>query len=144
MQPYFLQKFDADKLAPAVCVLIEREGKILMIKRAKEDVAPGFWTPVTGSVESGEKIIEAVHREVKEEVGLTIEPLKELWQSPTRKGEFLLHWWWVRWLAGEVVPEPTEVENFKWLDVQEIFKLAPMFEDTIYFFKTIWQHRNEI
>ena len=142
MKPYFLREFDENKLKPAVCVLIERDDRILMIKRAKEDVGAGYWTPVTGSVNLDEKIIDAVHREVDEEVNLKIEPVKELWQTPTTNFEYLLHWWWTRWVACEVIPEPAEVEDFLWLEVDEIMKLKPMYADTYYFFDNIWNNRN--
>ena len=140
MNKYYLDDTDKNKLKPAICALILRDDKILMIKRAKEDLGAGFWTPVTGAVDAGESILDAVIREVKEEVGLQVSPIKELWQCQTSKNDYLLHWWLTRWDSGEVVPEPSEVDEFRWLCVDEILRLSPLFEDTVYFFENIWTH----
>ena len=142
MNKYFLENADKDRLKPAICALIQRDGKILMIKRAKEDRGAGFWTPVTGSVEAGESILDAVKREVREEVRLEIAPVKEIWQCPTMNNEFLLYWWLVSWVSGNVVPEPSEVEEFRWLSIEEILQLTPLFEDTVYFFEKIWSQND--
>ncbi len=141
MNKYYLDETNEKKLKPAICALIQREDKILMIKRAKDDLGAGFWTPVTGAVDAGESIQDAVIREVTEEVKLEIVPVKELWKCLTSNHDYLLHWWLVRWVSGEVVPEPSEVEEFCWLNVAEILKLSPMFEDTAYFFKKIWSEK---
>lgn len=142
MNKYFLGDVDKNRLKPAICALILRDGKILMIKRAKEDLGAGFWTPVTGAVDAGESILDAVIREVNEEVGLQVSPVKELWQCQTSKNEYLLHWWLTRWDSGEVIPEPSEVEEFRWLSVAEILQLSPLFEDTVYFFENIWSQND--
>ncbi len=48
---------------------IDGEYKYLMMQRTDE--RGGFWQPVTGGVEEGEKIVDAVYREVYEESGYT-------------------------------------------------------------------------
>jgi ADP-ribose pyrophosphatase YjhB (NUDIX family) len=47
--------------------LIEREGALLLERRADD----GTWGLVGGAVERGETVLEAVHREVREETGLS-------------------------------------------------------------------------
>ena len=138
MKPYFLDDSQKSKLKPAICAIILKDSKILFIKRAKGDLGAGYWTPVTGSVLLGEKFIDAVHREIEEEVKLKVEIIREIWQCPTSNNEFLLHWWLVNWVSGEVIPEPTEVEDFRWVSVPEILNLRPVFDDTTYFFQEIF------
>jgi 8-oxo-dGTP diphosphatase len=47
-----------------------RDGKYLLLKRsANKDFAPGAWECVTGRVEQGEGFEDAVHREIREELG---------------------------------------------------------------------------
>ena len=47
----------------------------LILKRAdSKDFAPGVWECVTGRVDQGESFEEALHREVAEEIGITIVP----------------------------------------------------------------------
>ena len=51
------------------------EGRhILLVERAKEPLK-GCWSIPGGIVEAGEKLEDAVRREVREETGLEIEPL---------------------------------------------------------------------
>lgn len=50
------------------------EGKALLIRRGKEPLC-GRWVVPGGTVEVGETLEEALVREMKEETGLTIEPL---------------------------------------------------------------------
>ncbi|MEM0374058.1 MAG: NUDIX hydrolase [Sulfolobaceae archaeon] len=56
----------------AVGVLIEHEGKYLLIKRLKPPSA-GHWAVPGGKVEYGERLEDAAKREIKEETGLDIE-----------------------------------------------------------------------
>lgn len=53
--------------------------EFLLLKRSNQDIYPGVWQMVTGSVITGEKAYEAVIREIKEETGLIPE---KLWVVP--------------------------------------------------------------
>lgn len=57
----------------AVTVVIERDGGILLGKRAHWTRSPGNWSFPAGFVERGEVVEAAAVREVREEVGLAIE-----------------------------------------------------------------------
>ncbi len=58
----------------AVSAIIVDEDKILLVKRATPP-SKGKWAFPGGKVEYGEKMVDAVKREVREEVGLEIEPI---------------------------------------------------------------------
>lgn len=65
------------RISAVVSALIEKDGKILLVKRKKSKKAfPGFWGIPTGKVKAGETLEEALIRETKEETGLKIKPLK--------------------------------------------------------------------
>ena len=50
------------------------DGTYLVLKRtAEKDFAPGAWECVTGRVDQGEGFAEAVHREVREELGVEVQ-----------------------------------------------------------------------
>lgn len=53
----------------AVSACVWQGDRVLMIQRAKPPV--GLWVLPGGHVELGEKVIEAAHRELKEETGVT-------------------------------------------------------------------------
>ena len=56
-------------------VVVERNGKILLGERSKENMK-GFWIIPGGGVKYGETIKEAAVREIKEETNLDIEIIK--------------------------------------------------------------------
>jgi len=58
-----------------VGALIFEDGKVLLVERAKEPLK-GFWSIPGGIVETGEKLEEAIRREVREETGLEVETLE--------------------------------------------------------------------
>ncbi|MGE0433655.1 MAG: NUDIX hydrolase [Planctomycetota bacterium] len=132
-------------LRPAVCVLIRHPDtgsrRHLMIQRAKDDVGGGFWTPVTGSCDDGEPQELAVVREVLEETGLQVRPLRRLWECPNSFRTHVLHWWLAEPTAAaiadelRVTPQPGEVDDFRWCTLADALQLTPMFEDTQYFFE---------
>ena len=59
-----------------VAAILEKEGKILLIKENQPDnpEAHNRWSHPAGWLEVGENPIEAVRREVKEETGFTFDP----------------------------------------------------------------------
>lgn len=63
-----------DEAIPQIAVgaIVVSEGKLLMIKRAK-DPGAGLWTVPGGRLERGEHLKDAVRREVLEETGVEVE-----------------------------------------------------------------------
>lgn len=72
---------------PAVTVdaIIERDGKILLIKRKNQPFS-GAWALPGGFVEYGETVEDALHREIAEETGLKVEinSLYNVYSDPKR------------------------------------------------------------
>ncbi len=56
----------------AVAIIIERDGCILLGKRADWVSSPGRWSFPAGFVERGEVVEHAAEREAREETGLTV------------------------------------------------------------------------
>jgi len=61
-----------------VCALIEREGHVLMAQRPVHKHLGGKWEFPGGKVESGETFEAALHRELDEELGCTVEIIRPL------------------------------------------------------------------
>jgi 8-oxo-dGTP pyrophosphatase MutT (NUDIX family) len=53
-------------------ILITDKGQVLFIKRVKPNVAP-YWVAPGGGVEADESLLETLDRELREELGATIE-----------------------------------------------------------------------
>lgn len=111
----------------AVSAAIIRDGKVVIIRRGP-GMASGIYTLPGGVVEVGETVREAIVREVHEEVGMTIEPLepagyREMIAKDADgriKRHFVILCFAARWIAGEPVPDMTEIAEAAWRYPQEV------------------------
>ena len=72
---------DVKPMLDAVIAVITNGEKILFILRAPNIRGGGHWAPVSGEVEPGESQEAAVAREAMEEVGLTVRPIRKVWEN---------------------------------------------------------------
>ena len=121
----------------AIVAVLRRNGRILAIRRGPGVPRPGYWQPLSGKVEPGETQEQAVVREVREEVGLTVSPLAKVWESETDDGLFRLHWWTADATTGEILPDPVEVAETRWVTPEEFLALTPVFDGDREFFERI-------
>lgn len=113
----------------AVGVLVIREGKVLLIKRAGPP-RRGKWALPGGSVRLGESLQQAAQREVAEETGLTVaarEPVHAFDViTHDDHGNVQFHYVVVDliadYIAGELMPND-EVEDIGWLEPQVLNRL---------------------
>ena len=110
----------------AVSAAIIRDGKVLIVRRARPP-AYGVFTLPGGGVEAGETLREAVIREVKEETSLDVEPVglagfREV-IGRDRDGNVERHFvilpFAARWVAGEVALND-ELAEARWLAPAEL------------------------
>jgi len=59
-----------------VSALVRREGRVLLCRHEKPDRG-AYWLLPGGGVEAGETLVQALHRELREELGITETPLLE-------------------------------------------------------------------
>jgi 8-oxo-dGTP pyrophosphatase MutT (NUDIX family) len=121
----------------AVAVVLKRGEKYLLIRRAKHGTAEDYWCPITGAVEYGETQAQAVIREAKEELGITVCPVHKVWECLTDDREYILHWWHVLLEDDTVTVNPDEVKEYKWLTYEEMQNFENMFGADRTFFKSI-------
>lgn len=110
----------------AVVAVLCRGGRVLVIRRGPGGRLPGYWALPSGTVETGESQQDALVREMREEVGLTVVPAAKVWESRSSGGEFLVHWWTAGVGGGEVVPDPREVAGSRWVTPPEFLALTPV------------------
>src|SRR5262249_61998165 len=68
-------------LPEAITAVITSGDKVLLICRGPSVPGAGYWAPPSGKLEPGESQEAAVVRESWEEVGLTVRPLRKVWES---------------------------------------------------------------
>jgi 8-oxo-dGTP diphosphatase len=121
----------------AIVAVITKADKVLLIQRAPGVRGAGYWAPVSSEVEPGESQEPAVARETMEEVGLTVRPLRKVWENISSRGTFRLHWWLAEYITGELVLNAREVSNARWLTTHDICELDGTFEGDREFYQKV-------
>jgi len=107
----------------AIVSVIIKGDQVLLIERAPRGLYEGYWAPVSGKVEPGESQEAAVARESMEEVGLTVRPVRKVWENITTSGTYRLHWWLAEYVAGELMLDEREAAAARWCTPEEISSL---------------------
>ncbi|MDQ5971152.1 MAG: 8-oxo-dGTP diphosphatase [Patescibacteria group bacterium] len=112
-------------------IILNDMGRILLEKRASTmDTYPGCWCLPGGWMEWGEKVEDAVKREVREEIGVEIEVIKFIGQYfdtnnlPIKKHSRIALPHICKIVSGvPKVNQIEEVEEIKWIDPNEALNL---------------------
>ena len=111
-------RLDFPRLSPAIIVAIEREGKLLLA-RAARFVEP-FYSVLAGFVEPGENLEGAVHREVKEEVGITVKDVRYFGSQPWPFPDSLMIGFTALYAGGEIHIDGQEIVEAGWFDAKNL------------------------
>jgi NAD+ diphosphatase len=113
------------RVSPAMMALVWRPGELLLAR--SPHYAKGMYSALAGFVEAGESLEDCVHREVAEEVGVTIDSLRyygsQSWPFP----HSLMVAFTARWIGGEIVPQPGEIEHAQWYPLDALPGIPPRF-----------------
>jgi 8-oxo-dGTP diphosphatase len=86
-----------------VAAIIVHQGKMFCAKRPPNGILGDLWEFPGGKVEPGESLEDALHREIKEELGITIR-IREAFLSLTHQyetHEVSVHTYLCDWVDGE-------------------------------------------
>jgi len=105
--------------APAAEGLLERDGKVLLAKRAREP-RRGCWDVPGGFLEEGEDAIDGLKREYREETGIDVEPVEFLGPHLERYDDYYVLG--LTWLVrGDGDPQPSDdAEELRWFAPDEL------------------------
>lgn len=111
----------------AVTGFIERDGKFLILKRSKKEIAnPGEWTIPGGKVERGDTILATLEKEIKEETGLDINGECEFIGDDefTRPDGYhvVIPKFRCKANAGEVKIDKGDFDDFAWVSFSDLNK----------------------
>ena len=107
------KKVHANPAPTASALLVDERGRVLLARRAAEPAA-GLWDLLGGFVDEGEEGVDALRRELREELGVEIELDEFVGAFPDTYGEdgvwtFNLYWT-ARIVSGEAEPNEELLE----------------------------------
>jgi 8-oxo-dGTP diphosphatase len=109
----------------AAAVLVEQEGRVLLVRRANEPFR-GLWTLPAGFINGGEDPAEAAARECLEETGLNVRVIRVLdiisGREHTRGADFIIVYR-AEVLDGELKPDD-DVDAVEWFGRESLPPLA--------------------
>ncbi|MET0902771.1 MAG: NAD(+) diphosphatase [Acidimicrobiales bacterium] len=111
------------RLAPAVITLIERDGEALLA-RGRAFPVP-MYSCIAGFVEPGETMEEAVHREVREEVGVAITDVRYIASQPWPFPHSLMIGFEATWASGDIVIDEKEIVDAQWYRADDLPMIPP-------------------
>lgn len=108
----------------AVGAGINKEGKLLLVRRSAHDFLGGLYELPGGGVDLGESIEAALAREVQEEVGLTLASVQGMFKDfdyTNEKGEKTRQFNFVIEVEGaDVVLDPKEHDKYTWISQSDV------------------------
>ena len=106
------------RINPCVIMLVTRGEEILLARSAR--FRSGYYSCLAGFVEIGETPEQTVLREVREETGVEVENIRyvesQSWPFPSQ----LMLGFLADYKAGEIVPEPEEIEDAGWFALSDL------------------------
>ena len=128
---------------PGAQALVERDGRVLLGRRG-HDPSAGRWDIPGGFVDEHEHPLEALHRELCEETGLTIEPHEFLgiWMQPY-DGRIVLCLTWIADPAGGDERAGDDLVELRWFGPQELPDAEELAFETFSEILSLWRSRHE-
>jgi NAD+ diphosphatase len=106
------------RLTPAIIVLVER-GNELLLARSRHFM-PGMYSVLAGFVEPGESLEEAVVREVREEVGISVKDIKYFGSQPWPFPHSLMIGFVATYAGGKISLDDSEIEDAGWFTADRL------------------------
>ena len=141
MQHHSDSKFENQRQG-AIGVVLDSQSRFLVIQRSALVRAPGRLCFPGGEIEESESQETALVRELREELSVSVTPIRKLWQSETQS-KVLLHWWLAE-LSPEEIPRanPQEVSRWFWMGEEQFVRDPRTLATNVEFVRAI--HRGDV
>ncbi len=131
--------------------VVVNEGRVLLVRRGSEPLK-GHWTLPGGLLELGEPVTEGVAREVREETGLTVEPMElvELIDRVHREGGRVRYHYviadYLCRLTGGTLRAGSDADGARWVERAEWNSHSALILDpiTVRVIEKGWQRVQEL
>ena len=111
------------RVSPCVIVLVNKGDKMLLAAAA--GFQKRFYSTLAGFMEPGETCEAAVIREVREEVGIEVGNVRYFASQPWPFPSQVMLGFFAEWQSGELMPNPDEIEDADWFDVDAMPPTPP-------------------
>jgi 8-oxo-dGTP diphosphatase len=114
-------KKQAIKTSVVACIIDEQQ-RVLLTRRCIEPFC-GLWVMPGGKIDHGEPLLEALHREVREEVGIEVqvEGLLDVYEHVAvgeRRDHYVILYYRARPLSTQLQVNTSEVTEAHWVSVE--------------------------
>jgi len=127
-------------ISHGVVAVIMQGGKFLLLKDARE-LMQGYWAPPHGRCdEKDTSEEESVAREVLEETGLVVKPVRKLWTTKADTKVETVSFWLVNIVGGAMKLDKAESSEHGWFSLEEALKLK-LYPGTKMFFELVKEEK---
>ena len=113
------------RVSPAMMVLVKK-GPAILLARNVAVPAGGRMSALAGFVEPGESIEDAIHREVREEVGVEVDDLRYFGSQSWPFPHSLMIAFTAEYAGGDIRCEPAEIAEARWFGPGDVLpELSP-------------------
>jgi 8-oxo-dGTP diphosphatase len=113
----------ANPAPTASAVILDDAGRVLLARRAG-DPGAGLWDLIGGFIDEGEDALDALRREIREELSVEVEVGEYLGAYPDRYGDggvYTLNFYWAARITGsEIEVDESELEEVAWFRPDEL------------------------
>lgn len=109
------------KIVVGVCA--KKDGKILMIQEAREDIYK-LWNFPMGHLDEGETIFEGAKREAKEETGYDVELTGIISIQNFKNKDLIKITFSANVLSGDISYDKNEILDVKWIPIEELENMS--------------------
>ena len=115
------------RVAVSAIILNEKDEILITQRSFKRDHHPGEWETVSGRLNQGEDFIDALHREIKEELNIVVKPIAPISTFHFYRGGDKIEHVGVNYLcryeSGNVTVDGIEEVDYKWVSLDSALEI---------------------